>query len=117
MINKVQNSQTPENKVKSLQTLEDFKRETYSDTVTVVDFYADWCGPCNVIAPVFESLAQKTKNVNFFKLNIEEGDGPEIVQQNRITSLPTFIIFQNGQQIGRYNSILEVERSINQALN
>ena len=96
--------------MQKVQTKEDLDSCVGSDILTVIDFYADWCGPCNAIAPVLEALAQKMKNIRFYKLNIEEGDGPEIVQKYKINSIPTFILFQNGQQIGRYNSLVEMER-------
>ena len=61
----------------------------------IVDFYADWCGPCKQIAPVFNSLSSQLPKVKFVKVNVDKV--PEVSQLCKITSLPTFITFKNGQ--------------------
>jgi len=96
-------------KVSQIQSRAAFDGKINMDSVSVIDFYADWCGPCQVIAPRFERLANKMDNVNFYKLNIEEDDCREIAQEFRISSIPTFLIFKNGKQIGRSNSMIELE--------
>ncbi|KAG5979633.1 hypothetical protein E4U55_004937 [Claviceps digitariae] len=69
-------------------------------TIVVADFYADWCGPCKQIAPIFQRLASQhacPKKVAFAKVNVDSQ--PEIAQQNRVSAMPTFKIFQNGSCI------------------
>ena len=97
------------NKVSQIQTKEAFDNTVSMNSISVIDFYADWCGPCQVIAPRYENLANKMDNVNFYKLNIEEEHCREIAQEFKITSIPTFLIFKNGTQIGRLNSMVELE--------
>ncbi|OAX80238.1 thioredoxin [Emergomyces africanus] len=68
-----------------------------SSTIVVADFYADWCGPCKVIAPLFEQLANKfsrPSNVSFTKVDVDEHQ--DVAQAYGVTAMPTFLIFKNG---------------------
>ena len=74
-----------------------FEKEVLqSDIPVVVDFYADWCGPCKMMAPVVDSLATKQEGqIKIGKLNVDE-EGT-IAQKYRVASIPTFIVFKNGE--------------------
>lgn len=65
----------------------------------MVDFWASWCGPCRMLAPIFEELSKEVKNVNFFKLNVDENS--DVAQQYEVQGIPTLILFQNGKEIKR----------------
>ena len=65
----------------------------------IVDFYADWCGPCKVIAPYFEELKEQNKHIIFLKCNID--DHQEFAKKYNISSIPAFISFVNGQESDR----------------
>ena len=80
-------------------TTENFDEEVLkSELPVLVDFYADWCGPCKMMAPVVESLAENYRDrIKTGKLNID--DEMEIAQKYRVMSIPTFIIFKNGQAV------------------
>jgi thioredoxin 1 len=63
--------------------------------VVVVDFWASWCGPCKMIAPVIEELSGEYEGkVQFVKLNVD--DNPEVSKKYRIASIPTIMVFNNG---------------------
>jgi len=78
---------------------EEFKKEVLEekDKLILVDFYADWCGPCRITAPIIEELAQEIKEVKFVKINVDEN--PQLASQYSIFSIPTFLLFKNGQVV------------------
>ena len=62
----------------------------------LVDFYADWCGPCKLMSPVLDELsAEKSGQIAVYKLNVD--DNPDIAREYRVMSIPTMILFKNGQ--------------------
>lgn len=73
-----------------------FKEEVLDAALPVlVDFYADWCGPCKMMAPVVEELAKEYEGrAKFVKINVDES--PETRDKYNIMSIPTFILFRNG---------------------
>lgn len=73
----------------------DFEEVIKNDTKKVlVDCYADWCGPCQMLGPVIESLSEEIDNVEFYKLNID--NAMEVASKYQIMSIPTLLIFENG---------------------
>ncbi len=76
-------------------TEKDLERElSQSDKTVVVDFYADWCGPCKMLALVYDAVAQEFDDVLFGKVNIDEE--PEAARRFGVQTIPTVILFENG---------------------
>lgn len=80
-------------------TSSNFEQEVYhSDIPVLVDFYADWCGPCKMMAPVVEELAAEYKGkAKVGKLNTDETQ--DIAIEYGIMSIPTFIVFKGGKSV------------------
>ena len=63
--------------------------------VVFVDFFAEWCGPCKMMAPIVEEIEQEIPAVKFIKVNVD--DAEEIAMRYGIMSIPTFFLFKEGQ--------------------
>ena len=61
----------------------------------LVDFYADWCMPCQRMAPIVEKISEENSNIKVCKLNVD--DAPEVAQKYDVMSIPTFFVFENGE--------------------
>lgn len=67
--------------------------------LTLVDFYADWCGPCRMVGPVVEDLSNSMTGVNFTKINVDE-EG-ELAALYGVRSIPTLVLFKDGVEVDR----------------
>jgi thioredoxin 1 len=79
-----------------------------SETPVLVDFWAPWCGPCRVVAPVLEEIAGERQDVRVVKLNVD--DNQQTAAQFGIMAIPTMILFRNGQEAKRIQGALPKKR-------
>lgn len=88
---------------------ENFKKEVLnSEKPVLVDFYADWCGPCNAMAPVIEELAKELeRKAKVGKINVDENS--DIAVEYNVMSIPTLIIFKNGKEEKRLVGLRDKE--------
>ncbi len=81
--------------------------------LTIVDFWADWCGPCKMMAPVLESVDQKYDQVKVCKLNVDQNSS--LAREYNVMSIPTMIFFKDGVKIHQvigFHSQEELEAEI-----
>ncbi len=79
-------------------TQSDFKEKVInSKKLVVVDFWATWCGPCQMMKPVFKELSSEMKDVSFGSVEVDQS--PAIAQQYDVRSIPTFILFKGGNVV------------------
>lgn len=71
-----------------------------ADNMVLVDFFATWCGPCQMMAPVLEDISDEFDYVDVYKLDIDEN--PELCREYDVDSVPTIILFQKGEEIERF---------------
>lgn len=91
--------------IKHLENSNDFEKEVQGEAV-IVDFFADWCGPCQMLAPVLEEL-NKEGGVKIVKINVDEV--PELARQFRVMSIPTVMLFKNGQFVKKQLGYMPLE--------
>lgn len=81
-------------------TKENFEQEVLkADKPVLVDFWAEWCGPCQMMLPVIEELAKEQTDIKVCKVNVDEQ--MELARQYRVMSIPTFLVFKNGKIIAQ----------------
>jgi thioredoxin 1 len=83
-----------------------FTDET-STGIVVIDFWAEWCGPCRMLSPILEDLSNEMTNVQFKKINVDEN--PIIAGSLGITAIPTVIIYKDGRPVERIVGLLPRE--------
>ena len=79
-----------------IKTAEEFEKEIASGKV-LLDFFATWCGPCNMLSPVIEELEKEMPDVKFIKVDVDEL--PALAAKYQVYSIPTLIYFENGQEM------------------
>jgi thioredoxin 1 len=84
---------------------ENYETATGSGTVAV-DFYADWCGPCKMMAPIFDEAKDAYDGkVRFAKINVD--DNKEIAAANKVMGIPTLLFFKDGQLVERVTGVID----------
>ena len=82
-------------------------REVIKEGVTLVDFYADWCGPCQALAPVMENLASTRTDSKVVKVDIDVLS--TLASNYQVMSIPTVIIFKDGKEISRTSGVNSID--------
>lgn len=74
---------------------ENFDSVKKSDKPVLLDFYADWCGPCRMVSPIVEEIAKETPQYLVGKINVDQE--PDLAQQFNVLSIPTLVVMKNGK--------------------
>lgn len=85
--------------IAEIKTQEQFVKCLKDNKLTVIDFYATWCGPCKVIAPKFAEMSQTYTECAFFKINADNKELTAVCKACTVTSLPTFCFFKDSKCI------------------
>lgn len=90
----------------------DFESEVLkSDKTVLVDFYADWCGPCRMIAPIVEAIAKENEDIKVVKINVDNAQ--DLAMQYNVMSIPTLVVIKNGQEINRNIGLADKSEILN----
>ncbi len=81
-------------------TKQNFETEViHSEKTVLLDFWAEWCGPCRMVSPIVDEIAEEADNLKVGKINVDEE--PELAQKFGIMSIPTLILIKNGAEVKR----------------
>lgn len=75
--------------------LENFESIKNQEKPVLLDFYADWCGPCRMVGPIVEQIADEREDIVVGKINVDEN--PELASQFGVMSIPTLVVLKNGE--------------------
>ena len=81
--------------------------ELTKEGLVLVDFYADWCGPCQMLTPVLEELSKKNENLKIVKINVDEHQ--QLAVQNKVLSIPAIKIYKEGKLVNQAVGYQELE--------
>lgn len=93
-------------------TKNNFEQEVLkSDKPVLVDFWAEWCGPCRMVGPIVDEVAEEVRDkAKVFKVNIDKE--PSLAQEYGVMSIPTLIVFKNGEEVGKSVGVVSKEKII-----
>jgi thioredoxin 1 len=83
--------------MQTVTTLSAFTSILKGNKHVFVDFYADWCGPCRMIAPIVDNLSKANSHIAFVKVNVD--DAQELAREYGVSAMPTFLAFTNGTKV------------------
>ena len=82
------------------QKVVDMLQEVINSSTVLVDFYADWCGPCKMQSPIVDEVASLSDEYKVGKVNVDDED--EIAMRFKISSIPTLLVFKNGEVVKKF---------------
>lgn len=91
----------------------DVKKSTFESEVlkaektVIVDFWASWCGPCRMLSPIVDEVAEETDAIKFCKINVDEE--PDLASQFKVMTIPTLIVFKGGEEVKRNVGVISKE--------
>lgn len=103
--------------MKVISTMQEFEEVVKQNPSVLVDFFAEWCGPCKMIAPVLEEISSNTPGVEIVKVDVDQL--PDLAQQFGVMSIPTLCTFKNGelkQQVTGFQPKPQIEKLIQEIL-
>lgn len=90
-------------------TSENFKSEVLESSQKIlIDFYADWCGPCKMMGPVVEEIAEEHSDVKVVKIDVDNAE--DIAIKYQIMSIPTLVVVKDGQEVNRSIGLISKEK-------
>ena len=91
---------------------ENFEQEVLNSNIPVlVDFYADWCGPCKMLSPIVDEVANENDDIKVVKVNVDESQNTAIKYQ--VMSIPTLVVIKNGNEVNRSVGLIDKQEVLN----
>lgn len=96
-----------ENKMEILKvTSENFESEVLqSDKPVLIDFYADWCGPCKMLSPIVDEVAEENTDIKVVKINVDNAQ--DLAMKYQVMSIPTLVVIKDGREVNRSVGLID----------
>ena len=82
-----------------------------SEKIVLVDFYADWCGPCKMLSPIIDEVAEENDDIKVVKVNVD--DSQDLAMKYQVMSIPTLVVIKNGSEINRSVGLIDKAQVVN----
>lgn len=91
-------------------TKDNYQQEVMqNDKPVLIDFWAGWCGPCQMLSPVVDEVAEEREDIKVAKINVDQEDMQDIVSQFRVMSIPMLVVMKNGEETNRSVGVISKE--------
>ena len=106
---KANNSTSSGNEIKAIETMANFNEIINGTTPVLVDFYADWCAPCKMMAPIMQQVSKELEGkVKVIKVNVDKNE--DAARKYQIRSIPTMILFKNGKAVWQGVGVMQADQ-------
>jgi len=99
-------------KIAEMGKVTELKEEEFGFAIrsgkVVIDCYANWCGPCKMLSPIIDEVAEKTPNMKFYKLDVDNAE--KVASEYEIMSIPTILVFEDGKLIDKSIGLITKEQ-------
>ena len=82
-----------------------------SEKPVLIDFYADWCGPCKMLSPIIDEIAEENSEIKVVKVNVD--DSQDLAMKYQVMSIPTLVVIKNGSEINRSVGLIDKAQILN----
>lgn len=87
-------------------TSENFEKEVLqSDKPVLIDFYADWCGPCKMLSPIVDEVAEENTDIKVVKINVDNAQ--DLAMKYQVMSIPTLVVIREGREVNRSVGLID----------
>ena len=106
---KADNNPSTGNEIKAIETMASFNDIINGNTPVLVDFYADWCSPCKMMAPIMQQVSKELEGkVKVIKVNVDKNE--DAARKYQIRSIPTMILFKNGKAVWQGVGVMQADQ-------
>lgn len=82
-----------------------------SEKPVLIDFYADWCGPCKMLSPIIDEIAEENSEIKVVKVNVD--DSQDLAMKYQVMSIPTLVVIKNGEEANRSVGLIDKSQVLN----
>ena len=82
-----------------------------SEKPVLIDFYADWCGPCKMLLPIIDEIAEENSEIKVVKVNVD--DSQDLAMKYQVMSIPTLVVIKNGEEANRSVGLIDKSQVLN----